>query len=156
MTSPLPERGAWMRCLLAVERDALRQAVAATADRCRIRYTAAPYSGLTMLRLREACLGDHVLLGELPLARVEVEVASDDGPVGRGAALAMVDDEDHATDLAVCDAVLAGGLPGHETIAGLVCRGAAACADEDRVRAGILHRTTVDFDLLERSDADDE
>jgi alpha-D-ribose 1-methylphosphonate 5-triphosphate synthase subunit PhnG len=109
-----------------------------------------------MLTISEPNRGDHFHLGELPVARAEVEIrTAEDQPWHAGGAQVLVDDEALATACAVCDGVLAAQLPGWDSVAALVTDGAQLVADEARIRAGLLHSTTVDFDLLEAEDDDE-
>lgn len=146
----LPPRGEWLVALRAAGDHEVRALAGDLRARHPVRYRRAPEQGLGMLQLREPNLGQRFLLGELPLATAEVAIGEQ-----VGAASVLHDDPELATDLAICDAVLAGRLEGHAAVAGLIAVGRAALARERRVRAGLLHRTTVDFSRLEEAEDDD-
>jgi len=154
MLSATMARGQWVRLLHAAGREAVCACVEALreAEGLAIRPRSVPQAGLGMLALREPSLGEVFNLGEFPLSRAEVEVEVEGVA---GAALVMADDAELAAALAVCDAVLAGGLAGHERVEALLAAGREAVARESAVRAGLLASTTVDFALLEEdADAD--
>lgn len=146
----LPPRGEWLAALRAAGDADVRALGASLRARHPVRYRRTPEQGLAMLQLREPNFGQRFFLGELPLATAEVAIGEQ-----IGAASVLHDDPDLATDLAICDAVLAGRLAGHNEVAALVRHGQAVRAAERRVRTGLLHRTTVDFSRLEEAEDDD-
>lgn len=151
----LPPRSDWQRCFLAVEPAQLNAAVHEIEASCTITPRQVPQAGLAMLQLREPNRGERFLLGELPLAEAAVTVTTADGVSANGGARVMRDDQSLATHLAILDATLAGALPLASSVGALVRAGADLLAEQDRVRSGLLHATTVDFSLLEAEDDDD-
>lgn len=154
-TTTLPPRGEWVRRLAAADRDALEAAVAHLRERYPARHRSVPRSGLGMLQLAEPNRGERFLLGEIPLASAEVGLTDGEGREHRGAACVMDEDQDLAEQLAICDAALAADLPGAEALHRLLGEGGCALAAEERIRASLLRRTNVAFDLLEEADDED-
>lgn len=145
----LPGRATWLRAFQQGDRERQAELAGRLARRHGARHRRVPLAGLGMLRLREPCLGDDLLLGEFPLAEAEVGIPLPGGDEAVGAARVMDDDEARAVDLAVLDAVLAHRLDGWEEARALLLEGAAAVAATDRWRAALLASTRVDFSALE-------
>ena len=121
-----------------------------------LRYKSLPQSGLGMLKLRDGALQEPFFLGEIPIASAWVELTLPNGDVVEGAAQVMDDNKDLAEALAVCDAVLANQLTGHDLLTALLQQGADKLHSEQKNRQQILNRTRVDFSLLNTSEGDDD
>jgi alpha-D-ribose 1-methylphosphonate 5-triphosphate synthase subunit PhnG len=148
-TEQLPPRGIWLRCLQALEPEAVLGLTAELRRHLTIRHRRVPQTGLALLEMREPNYGERFNLGEIPVGVVELEITDASGDTHVGAAQAMTTDPALVEALALCDGVLANALPGAEQVAQLVCRGQAQVHELDRQRAGIMGRTAVTFDLLE-------
>lgn len=151
MNRAFPPRSRWQRALHQHDRERLISLADELSAGGQVRPCQVPQAGLGMLRLREPSYGEVFNIGEIPLACVALEVTSADGDQAAGGAFLMDDDLDLAQAIAVCDAILSGGLRGHETVSELILDGDQALADEDRLRAGLLARTAVHFDTLEEA-----
>jgi alpha-D-ribose 1-methylphosphonate 5-triphosphate synthase subunit PhnG len=112
--------------------------------------------GLGLLCLREGCFGESFHLGEFLLAEAAVELVDSSGARFAGAARVMSSSAEYANAVAVLDAVLAHGLPGHERACSLLEDGRRALALSEQRRAEIRERTRVDFSLLASAEGDDD
>lgn len=149
-------RSEWPRALTALESARVAAAVAEVAADWTLTPRGVPTAGLAMLQLRDGAFGEAYCLGEATLSTAELVLELPDGRSVAGAAAILADDADLARDVAVCDAVLAARLPGHERIAELVDEGMAARRAEARVRRAILARTRVDFAVMAPETEDDD
>lgn len=141
-------RDLWIYALSAVRESDLKTAAARVKARYAVRHCELPEEGLGLLKIKDGALGDSYYLGEFPVASAHVELCDRQDRVFEGAAHVMHDSADYATDLAVCDAALAGRLHGWEEIARLLDIGMQSRNQQARRRKTILARTRVDFDLL--------
>lgn len=114
-----------------------------------IRPTALPQVGLGMLKLRDSAMGEAFYLGEFPLAQCRISVTTEEGLMAEGGALVMDDSAERVEYLALCDAVLAGRLPGWERVLDLVEMGEQLRLKAEIERKSILAQTRVDFSLLD-------
>lgn len=114
-----------------------------------IRPTALPQVGLGMLKLRDSAMGEAFYLGEFPLAQCRISVTTEEGLMAEGGALVMDDSAERVEYLALCDAVLAGRLPGWERVLDLVEMGEQLRLKAEVERKSILAQTRVDFSLLD-------
>lgn len=146
------DRGQWARCLNAAPKDQVKKLAHSLVERYPRTHRRLPQSGLGMLQLREPNRGERFHLGEIPLAAAEVSLRDENGTSHPGAAMILLDDQELAEALAICDAALAADLPGSESVTALIHEGHTALREEQRQRSGILHRTSVAFDLLEEED----
>ena len=153
MSMDIP-RNQWVRCLTAVDQAELARAVHAITSRFKMEHRSLPESGLGLLQMRDAALNQNYFLGEFPVASAHVALIDDDGNEHRGAAYVMAEDDQQAIRLAVCDAVLAHGLPGVAALQKLLAAGQRRRAAEERERKGMLSSTKVAFNLL--SDVGDD
>lgn len=109
-----------------------------------------------MLCLRESLYGEEFFLGELPLVTAELNIELADGQRYLGAAQLMSDSYDLVVAVAVCDAVLAHRLPGHERVSALVNEGYVLLAARKQQRQAILAATLVNFAELTQADDSQE
>ncbi|MDT8371027.1 MAG: phosphonate C-P lyase system protein PhnG [Gammaproteobacteria bacterium] len=142
------ERKNWIRLLMAVNKKQIKQLAEQITSGWALRYKSLPQSGLGMLKLRDGALQEPFYLGEIPIASAWVELTLPNGDKAEGAAQVMDDDKDLAEALAVCDAVLANQLVGHDLLTVLLQQGANKLEAEQRNRKRMLKRTHVDFSLL--------
>ena len=142
------DRKLWVHALSAVPERDLKSA----ADRAKgcytVRHLTLPEEGLGLLKMKDGALGDQYYLGEFPVASAHVELVDDQGRVIEGGAHVMHDSADYATDLAICDAVLAGRWSGWEEISRLLDLGVRKRSEIEWRRKSMLIRTRVNFDLL--------
>lgn len=146
-------REQWCRALAQVPVERLQEVASNLKQQHDIRYTHVPEAGLTMLQMREPNCGERFFLGEAPLATAQVEIEHA-GNTHQGAAQVMGDNTEQVTAMAICDAVLAAELPGSDTVDSILAEGWQAIQQEQRIRHALLHRTEVDFSLLEEDDDD--
>lgn len=149
MNKKLPERSEWVCALKALPADEVISFASRLSADCMVRPKAMPQAGLGMLKLRESAFAQEFYLGEFPFASAWLEVTSQDGQVAEGAAQVMDDRQELAESLALCDAVLAGRLPGWEQVLTLIERGRAINVAAVRERKRMLACTQVDFSLLD-------
>jgi len=150
------ERKNWIRLLMAVDTKRVKQLAQQITTGWDLRYKSLPQSGLGMLKLRDGALQEPFYLGEIPVASAWVELTLANGDKAEGAAQVMDDDKDLAEALAVCDAVLANQLVGHDLLTSLLQQGADKLAAEQRNRKQMLKRTHVDFSLLGAEEGEDD
>ena len=147
-----PERELWSAALAAADQGK----VAALAERIRARATVEPLApsreGLMLMQLRDSVAGAPFHVGEVPMARVHLRLATSEGAVEGGAVL-MSDDLALVTRLAVLDAALAADLEEAPEIEALIAEGRAARAETQARRGLVLDRTRVDFQLLSEDGA---
>lgn len=150
------ERKNWVRLLTAVNEQQVHQLAEQLTKEWQLHYKSLPQSGLGMLKLRDGALQEPFYLGEIPIASAWVELTLPNGDKNEGAAQVMNDSKELAEAIAVCDAILANKLTGHELIYALMQQGADSIAAEQANRKQILARTHVDFSLLDAAGEDDE
>jgi len=148
-------RSDWARALTALERWRVRETVAELSKHWQLHPRQVPTAGLALLQLRDGAFGEGYFLGEATLSTADLLIELADGRTAQGAARILADDAELAQDVAVCDAVLAGQLPGWEQIAALVDEGLAVRHKENRVRRSILARTRVEFDVMTPQEGED-
>jgi len=141
---------------MAVDEKQVKQSAQQITTGWELRYKALPQSGLGMLKLRDGALQEPFYLGEIPVASAWVELTLPNGDKAEGAAQVMDDDKDLAEALAVCDAVLANQLAGHDLLTVLLQQGADKLDAEQRNRKQMLKRTHVDFSLLGAEEGEDD
>lgn len=150
-------RNLWIFALSAVPESDLKSAAEQVRGHYAVHHCKLPEEGLGLLKMRDGALGDHFYLGEFPVASAHVELRDAHDRTFAGGAHVMHDSADYATDLAVCDAALAGELQGWQQIAQLVETGLRLREQQARRRKTMLVRTRVDFDLLSAArDANDD
>jgi len=150
------ERKNWVRLLMAVAVDDVCQLAEQLTQDWQLRYKSLPQSGLGMMKLRDGAMNEPFYLGEIPVSSAWVELTLPDGVVAEGAAQVMNDNQDLAEAIAVCDAILANDLPGHEQLTALLEQGAGHITKETQNRKQMLARTKVNFSLLDAAGDDDE
>lgn len=141
-------RNSWIHALSNVAEGELKTAADKFKSRYTVRHRMLPEEGLGLLKMKDGALGSHYYLGEFPVASAHVELVDNHEVAAEGGAHVMHDSADYATDLAICDAALAGQLPGWEEIDRLLDLGMQKIAENERRRRSMLARTRVSFDLL--------
>ena len=149
-------REQWVHALSALPEARLQAVVDALPADLRVSPKALPQAGLGMLKMRDSAFGDAFYLGEFPLAGCWVTVTTPEGRSIEGAAWIMDDRTEYAEQLALCDAVMAGRLPGWEAVAELLDHGMRERARRASERKAMLARTKVDFSLLDDVGDDDD
>jgi alpha-D-ribose 1-methylphosphonate 5-triphosphate synthase subunit PhnG len=142
-------REQWVSALSIVPEPSLENLAKSFPKSWKVMPKALPQSGLGMLKLRDATLGEAFYLGEFPLASCWLSVTTEDGERAEGSAMVMDDRVDRAEQMALCDAVLSAQLPGWEKVAALIEQGMELRTRQTRERKTILARTRVDFSLLD-------
>ncbi|MBA55912.1 MAG: phosphonate C-P lyase system protein PhnG [Pseudomonadales bacterium] len=143
------DRECWLSALTRVPAQDLKTLVETFPSDWIIRPTAVPQVGLGMLKLRDSTMGEAFYLGEFPLSQCRVSVTTAEGLMAEGGALVMDDSAERVEYLALCDAVLAGRLPGWERVLDLVEMGVQLQLETELERKSILAQTRVDFSLLD-------
>ena len=156
MKSTLPPRSQWMRCLLAVPIETIHETAQEIANHYVVSHYQRPEAGLSMLQMQEPNKGDRFFLGELPMATAAVTLVDGHGKDHHGAAVMVHHDGSVAVSAAIIDAALAADLPHCESARDLVEKGHNVVLQEAAVRSSLLEETTVDFQLLEAEDDDDD
>lgn len=144
----------WVAALSRVPAATLEDLVEGFPSNWVVKAKTLPQSGLGMLKMRDSALGDAFYLGEFPLASCWVSVRTEQGCEAEGAAWVMEDCVERAEQMALCDAVLSGRLPGWEKIVGLLEMGMEVQKHEQRERKSLLAKTHVDFSLLDDAGAE--
>lgn len=142
------DRSQWAIALLHVDEAAVLGLAEALASRYDVRFKRVPKSGLGMMRMRDSVMRQAFNLGEVPMSSAHVEVIPPSGQAAEGAASILRDHEALAIAIAICDAVLSGGLDTTGDAERLVRQGLSAIDQESRVRQAMLDRSRVSFSLM--------
>ena len=145
------ERRVWLPALAALDPEELAAGVDPLMQIYSLEHQALPEDGLGLLTLRDGAMQECFYLGEFPVASAHILVQAEDGQSYPGAAQYLGDQVQKAVHMALCDAILAHNLPGHERIQVLVRTGLARRQGLRRQRGAMLERTRVDFDLVSTS-----
>jgi len=142
----------WLRALQRVSVDELKVLVTDVLEHYQVAYKAVPQSGLGILQAKDSAMHESYYLGEFPMATSWVVLTDKDGSCYEGAAQIMDDDENLASLLALCDAVLANQLIKFDELTLLLAAGEADFQKETQTRKAMLGSTAVDFSLLETTE----
>ena len=142
-------REQWVAALSKVPDQALLKTLESLTQHWDIKAKTLPQSGLGMLKMRDSALGEPYYMGEFPLASCWLSVHTDQGKSAEGAAWIMEDNHERAEQMALCDAILSGRLPGWEKILDLLELGVRIQASASRERKSLLAKTRVNFSLLD-------
>lgn len=142
----------WLRALQRVPVDELKALVTDILEHYQVAYKAMPQSGLGILQTQDSAMHEAYYLGEFPVATSWVALTDQTGNAFEGAAQIMDDDENLASLLAVCDAVLANQLIKFDELMQLLAAGEADFQQETQTRKAMLGSTAVDFSLLETTE----
>ena len=154
-----PERKILVRALTAHPANLIHELAEELSADFELKIINIPQAGLGLLKLNDGAFHEPYYLGEFPLSTCSVEISLADGSRGVGGARVMEDDAELAQALAILDAILANGFPGHAKITELIHKGMDKRNEEDRRRRMMLAATKVDFDLLNsagKKENDDE
>lgn len=146
----------WPRALATQSRQQLESLLNEITSGWQIEPVQLPDSGLAMLQLRDSALKDAYNLGEIPLTLAWVEITTEEGVKVQGATQLMDDDVEKVEFIAICDAVLAQQLAGWEAVYRCVESGMLVISEQEKIRANMLTKTRVDFELLNASEEDDD
>ncbi|MCG8028371.1 MAG: phosphonate C-P lyase system protein PhnG [Candidatus Thiodiazotropha taylori] len=148
-------REEWVSVLTALPEKRLTELVKGFPADWKVQPTTLPQVGLGMMKVKESAFNESFYLGEFPLASCTVTVTTGSGESAAGGALVMDDRMERAEQLAVCDAVMTGRLPGWQKVEALLQEGSARREQISRERKAMLARTKVDFSLLEDVGSED-
>jgi len=142
------QRAEWPRLLSLIPAAKVKSVAKCLEERHSVCDISLPKSGLALLQLSESALCDKYFIGEVPLSCAHVKVISKDGISAKGWAQMLDDRVGLVRAIAILDAVLAGQLPGFESIYPLLEEGGEKQGEVEALRKNILLKTRVDFSLL--------
>lgn len=149
-------RADWPRAWAALPPRDVRELSATLEQLHRMEDLSLARSGLGLLPLKDSALGDTYFLGEVPLAQAHVRVTDAAGRQAEGGALLLDDRVGVVRAMAILDAVLCGGLEGHEQAQALLQQGWQAVQQAAHERKALLAATRVDFALLGAAEEEDD
>lgn len=138
--------------LLNVRSEDVIAVAEAIAERYQVRHKRMPKSGLGMMRFRESVMAQAFNLGEVPMSSAHIELVDTSGHVHEGGSVILRDHEVLAIAIAVCDAVLAGGLDEDGAVQQLVDEGLKVTSEDAKLRRAMLERSRVSFALMNQDD----
>ncbi|ABM05369.1 putative PhnG protein [Psychromonas ingrahamii 37] len=141
-------RSAWIRALKLVPVDEIKALIDAVINEYQVSYKSIPQTGLGVLQTKDTAMHEPYFLGEFPIAISWVVLTDKQGKTFEGAAQLMDDDQNLASLLAVCDAILANDLMACSKLSDLLERGEFKFEQEALTRKAMLGSTVVDFSLL--------
>jgi alpha-D-ribose 1-methylphosphonate 5-triphosphate synthase subunit PhnG len=151
-----PARGDWMRYWTNVPAQRIRELARCLSEQFQVEDLEIPQSGLALVPLTDAAMGETYYLGEIPVAKAHVRLTNPQGDTAEGAAIVMDDRTSLIRALAILDAVTAASWPGHEAALALLCEGKQVVEATAADRKKLLAATRVDFSLLGAEEDDDE
>jgi alpha-D-ribose 1-methylphosphonate 5-triphosphate synthase subunit PhnG len=154
--APPPARGDWMRYWTNVPAERIRELAHHLCEQFQVEDLEIPQSGLALVPLTDAAMGETYYLGEIPLAKAHVRLTDPRGGTAEGAAIVMDDRTSLIRALAILDAVTAAAWPGHDAALALLCEGKRSVEATTADRKKLLAATRVDFALLAAQEDDDE
>ncbi len=149
-------RADWPRTWAALPPREVRELSATLAQQHRVDDLSLARAGLGLLPLTDSAVGDTYFLGEVPLAQAHVRVTDAAGRQAEGGALLLDDRVGVVRAMAILDAVLCGGLEGHEQVRTLLHRGWRSVQQAAHERKALLAATRVDFALLGTTDEEED
>lgn len=154
--APRPARGDWMRYWTNVPAQRIRELAHCLSEQFQVEDLEIPQSGLALVPLIDAAMGETYYLGEIPVAKAHVRLTDPQGATAEGAAIVMDDRTSLIRALAILDAVTAAAWPGHEAALALLREGKAVVEATAADRKKLLAATRVDFSLLGAEEDNDE
>jgi alpha-D-ribose 1-methylphosphonate 5-triphosphate synthase subunit PhnG len=151
-----PARGDWMRYWTNVPAQRIRELAHCLSEQFQVEDLEIPQSGLALVPLTDAAMGETYYLGEIPVAKAHVRLTNPQGESAEGAAIVMDDRTSLIRALAILDAVTAAGWPGHESALELLREGKQVVDATAADRKKLLAATRVDFSLLGVEEDDEE
>lgn len=148
MTQP---RSQWVRLLSQLPVEQVKPLVEQNITHMQLSYVQAPDAGLALVKLQDAAKGEPFYLGEMGLVQSHIQL-TDGEQSYQGYAAVMADDENIATLYAVCDAILAHQLQGHEALQALLNTAAAQIEQQQADWQKLLATTMVNFSLLSEAE----
>jgi len=155
-SSPPLARGDWMRYWTNVPAERIRELARHFSEQYPVEDLEIPQSGLALVPLTDAAMGETYYLGEIPLARAHVRLTDPQRGTAEGAAIVMDDRTSLIRALAILDAITAAAWPGHDAALALLREGKQAVEATAADRKKLLAATRVDFSLLAAQEDDDE
>ncbi len=151
------KRSLWVKALTAHSLETICNLAEEIAKNWQVKYRSLPQNSLSLLTIQDGVFRESYYLGEIPVAHAYLSLINEQGESYDGAAQVMVDSEDLAVALAICDAVMAHELKGWEKVAHYIELGMKKREEENRIRGTILAKTKVNFSLLsqEENNAED-
>lgn len=146
----------WYIALQRVPRESLKTVIEEVVTRYEVAPLELPEAGLLVLQMEDEISGEAFLVGELTAARATVRLTDRSGGQFDGASIIMRDDAELAEWIAICDALLTHQPGDSGIIAELVEEGVQLLEKESQIREAILSSTSVDFSLLEETEAPEE
>lgn len=140
-------RNQWVRLFSQLPVKLVQAIVESSIKGMELSYVQVPDAGLALIKLQDAAQGEPFYLGEMSLVQSHIQLTQGNQSV-QGYAAVMADDENIATLYAVCDAILAHQLTGHEALSDLLAQGAALIDKQQADWQALLATTMVDFSLL--------
>ncbi|MGF6820867.1 alpha-D-ribose 1-methylphosphonate 5-triphosphate synthase subunit PhnG [Paraburkholderia atlantica] len=151
-----PARGEWMRYWTNVPAQRIRELARHLGEQFQVEDLEIPQSGLALVPLTDAAMGETYYLGEIPVAKAHVRLTDPQGGTAEGAAIVMDDRTSLIRALAILDAVTAAAWPGHDAAVKLLREGRQIVEATAADRKKLLAATRVDFALLAAQEDDDE
>ncbi|RQS71266.1 phosphonate C-P lyase system protein PhnG [Burkholderia sp. Bp8963] len=145
-----------MRYWTHVPAEHIRELARRLCERYQVEDLEIPQSGLALVPLTDAAMGETYYLGEIPLANAHVRLTDPQGGNAEGAAIVMDDRTSLIRALAILDAVTAAAWPGHDAAVALLHEGKQVVEAIAADRKKLLAATRVDFSLLAAQEDDDE
>jgi len=149
-------RGDWIRYWTNVPPERIRKLAHHFSQSYRVEDLEIAQSGLALVPLTDAAMGDTWYLGEIPVAKAHVRLTNPQGDMTEGAAIVMDDRTSLIRALAILDAVTAAEWPGYDIAVELLHVGRQAVDATAADRKKLLAATRVDFSLLSSQEDDDE
>ena len=151
-----PARGDWMRYWTNVPAQRIRELAHHLCEQFQVEDLEIPQSGLALVPLTDAAMGETYYLGEIPVAKAHVRLTDPQGRTAEGAAIVMDDRTSLIRALAILDAITAAVWPGHKAAMELLREGKQIVEATSADRKKLLAATRVDFALLAAQEDDDE
>ncbi|EEA00997.1 phosphonate C-P lyase system protein PhnG [Burkholderia sp. H160] len=155
-TASQPPRGDWMRYWTNVPAQRIRELAHCLSEKFQVEDLEIPQSGLALVPLTDAAMGETYYLGEIPIAKAHVRLTDPRGGTTEGAAIVMDDRTSLIRALAILDAITAAAWPGHDASLELLREGKQIVEATSADRKKLLAATRVDFALLAAQEDDDE
>ncbi|MGF6659403.1 phosphonate C-P lyase system protein PhnG [Paraburkholderia atlantica] len=86
-----PARGEWMRYWTNVPAQRIRELARHLGEQFQVEDLEIPQSGLALVPLTDAAMGETYYLGEIPVAKAHVRLTDPEGGTAEGAAIVMDD-----------------------------------------------------------------
>jgi len=139
------------RCIAILKHDEIDVFLNAIQDAIEVIDVELPEGGLFMIKSKDGIMEDQYYLGELSVAKAYIEVTVlSSGETFQGGSVIMSDDEQHARNIAICDALLHENSTYRDDVIKLAEIGQERLEQKARERKQLLEATKVDFSLIEQ------